>query len=85
LVASLLAFGAALALYKQQSFAIPLVWIFNIWGTLDFLLAYYEGVFGVQLDAGALGSAFYIPTVIVPAGLITHGLIFRFLLRPNDV
>jgi hypothetical protein len=83
LVATILAIAASLALVRRAPVAIALVWLFNVWGAADFLLAYYQGLFTVQLDARMLGAAFYIPTVFVPAALITHGLIFWLLLRPG--
>jgi hypothetical protein len=82
LIATILAVAASVALFKRASLAATLVWLFNVWGAADFLFAFYQGVFGVQLDARMLGAAFFIPTVIVPAGLITHGLIFWLLVRP---
>jgi hypothetical protein len=43
---------------------------------------YYQGALGQRIHPGALGAAFFIPTVLVPPLLIIHGLIFRLLLRP---
>jgi hypothetical protein len=83
LIAAILALAATFGLVRRASFAILLVWLFNIWGTVDLLRAYYEGLFGLQLDPGMLGAAFYIPTVLVPALLTTHALIFRLLIRPR--
>jgi hypothetical protein len=83
LVATMLATAAALALFRRASLAIVLVWLFNVWGALDFLLAYYQGLVTVRLDASMLGAAFFIPTVFVPAALVTHGLIFWLLVRPG--
>jgi hypothetical protein len=83
LVATILAIAAALALFRRAPLAIVLVWLFNIWGASDFLLAYYRGLVTVQLDARMLGAAFFIPTVFVPAALITHGLIFLLLVGPG--
>jgi hypothetical protein len=80
--AALLAIAASLTLFRRARLAIVLVWLFNVWGASDLLFAYYQG-FTVQLDARLLGAAYYIPTVVVPAALITHGLIFRLLLRPG--
>jgi hypothetical protein len=80
LVAALLALAATLALSNRASSAMPLVWVFNLWGTADFLYAFYQGQFGVGIDPGALGAAFYIPTAIVPPLLVTHALIFRLSL-----
>ena len=81
LVAALLAGAAALALSRRASWATWLVWLFNLWGTADFLFAFYQGQFGVQMDASMLGAAFFIPTVAVPPLFIMHGLIFWLLVR----
>ncbi|HZE70979.1 MAG TPA: hypothetical protein VE135_15835 [Pyrinomonadaceae bacterium] len=59
---------------------IILVWAFNILGSIDLLYAFYEGNRG-GLEAGQLGAAYFIPTVLVPLLLITHGLVFRLLLK----
>ena len=84
LIAAILAAAATLALSKRASWAILLVWLFNVWGTSDFLYAFYQGQFGVQIDPGALGAAFFIPTAVVPPLFITHGLIFWLLLRSKE-
>jgi hypothetical protein len=73
----------ALANLKNRA-GITLVWVFSIWGTADLLNAFYEGNrYGLQ--AGQLGAAFFLVTVVVPMLLITHGLIFRLLLQRDDV
>ncbi len=82
IVAAILAIVACITLSKRMSIAFLLVWLFNIWGTADLLFAFYRGILVVQLDARTLGAAFYIPTVLVPALLITHALIFWLLIRP---
>jgi len=79
--AVLLAIAASLALARRAALAVVLVWLFNVWGASDLLFAIYQGAFTVQLDARLLGAAFFIPTVVVPALLITHGLIFWLLIR----
>jgi hypothetical protein len=84
MVAAILAVAATIALSRRVSFATLLVWLFNVWGTADLLFAFYQGQFVVPLDASMLGAAFYIPTAIVPALLITHGLIFWLLLRSRQ-
>lgn len=82
LVAAVLAVVAILAVTAGASWAISLVWIFNIWGTFDLLYAVYQGVAGIPgFDPRTFGAAFYIPTVLVPPYLIMHGLIFWLLLR----
>lgn len=81
LIAAILAIVAVLALRARASWSLAMVWIFNVWGSLDLLDAIYRGRIGVGIDPAHLGAAFYIPTVIVPPLLILHGLIFWLLLR----
>ena len=50
LVAAILAVAATIALSRRASFAIALVWLFNVWGATDLLFAFYQGLFGVQLN-----------------------------------
>jgi hypothetical protein len=57
-----------------------LAWIFNLLGFADLLNAFYQANHA-GLSAGQLGAMFFIPTVIVPLLLITHGLAFRILLQ----
>ena len=80
-VAGMLAIAATLALARRASWAIALVWVFNVWGAGDLLNAVYQGNINVKIDPGTLGAAFYIPTAVVPPLLVTHGLIFWLLLR----
>lgn len=79
-VAGIVAVIATIGLAKHASWAIPAVWLFNVWGAADLLFALYQGPH-VQIHPEALGAAFYIPTAIVPPLLVTHFLIFRFLIR----
>ena len=81
LIAAVLALIAYAAL--ETRFGIALVWAFNLWGTADLLHAYYQGRIGVGVEPGQLGAAYFIPTVVVPLLLITHGLVFRILLRKD--
>jgi hypothetical protein len=63
-----------------------LVWAFNLVGAADLLNAFYLGNrTGVGLAPGLQGAAYFIPTVLVPLLLITHGLVFRLLLQRNTV
>jgi hypothetical protein len=76
LLAALLAFASIAALRAGWAMAIPLVWLFNLEGTLDLINALAQGLrHQVQL-----GAAYYIPTVAVPALLVTHAMIFSMLL-----
>src|SRR5262245_16835207 len=62
LVAAILAVIATLALRARASWAIAIVWVFNVWGTLDLLNAIYNGRIGGQVDVRRMGVAFYIHT-----------------------
>jgi len=84
LVAAILAGVATLSLVARTSWAIAIVWVFNVWGTFDLLDAFYQGRNSVGIDPGLLGATFFIPTVVVPPLLVTHGLIFWLLLRPKQ-
>jgi hypothetical protein len=63
---------------------IVIAWIFSLWGSVDTLNAFYQANHA-GLMAGQLGAAFFLPTLIVPLLLITHGLAFRILLQPQRV
>jgi len=80
LVAGILAIMAVIALAKSTPWAIPAVWVFNIWGTVDLLFGFYEGAH-TRLRPDLLGAAFYLPTAIVPPLLVTHFLIFALPIR----
>jgi hypothetical protein len=57
-----------------------IAWIFNVWGSLDLVNGFYEAN-ASGLSPGQFGATYFIPTVIVPLLLMTHGLAFRVLLR----
>lgn len=79
LVAALLALVALFALRGGSGLAIPLVWIFNVVGTVDLLNALYQGLrLGAALD---MGATLFIPSFIVPLLLVTHVMIFAMLTR----
>lgn len=60
---------------------ITMVWVVNVIGTVDLLNAFYQADrLGVGNAPGLQGAAYFIPTVIVPLLLVTHGLMFRILL-----
>jgi hypothetical protein len=72
---------ALLSLVSLQSAPGLLVaWIFNVWGSVDLVNAFYQAN-ATGLSPGQLGAAYFIPTLIVPLLLITHGLAFRVLLQ----
>ena len=61
-----------------------LTWVFNIFGTGDLLFAFYLGSrIALPDNPGLLGASYFILAAYVPLLLITHGLAFRILLRPQ--
>lgn len=78
IIAAILALLALLLL--PSAAGVATAWIFNLWGSADILNAFYQANHAGLL-AGQLGAAFFLPTLIVPLLLITHGLAFRILLQ----
>ncbi len=80
--------AAVLALFTLISLpsttGVVLAWIFSIWGSVDLFNAFYQAN-RAGLAAGQLGAMYFIPTVVVPLLLITHGLAFRILLQHQNV
>ena len=77
-IAAILALFSLLLLPRMVGIAAA--WIFNLWGIVDILNAFYQANHAGLL-AGQLGAAYFLPTLIVPLLLITHGLAFRILLQ----
>jgi uncharacterized membrane protein len=76
--------AAALALLSLLSLhsapGLLVAWIFNVWGSVDLVNAFYQAN-ATGLSPGQLGAAYFLPTLIVPLLLITHALAFRLLLQ----
>lgn len=83
LIAGILAIVAVIALNRGVRWANGSVWLFNIWGTADLLFAFYQGPRLVSTP-GDFGAAYFLPTLIVPALLVMHFLIFKLLLATRD-
>jgi hypothetical protein len=78
-LAAILALLALVAVIADSRWARPLVWIFNIEGTLDLINAIVLAtVWGAN---PYMGPAYWIPAFWVPALLVTHALTFVVLLR----
>jgi hypothetical protein len=77
-IAAMLALLSLVSLPRRAGFVIA--WICNLWGAADLLNAFYQAN-EAGLMAGQLGAAYFIPTLVVPLLLITHGLAFRILLQ----
>jgi hypothetical protein len=71
---------ALLSLVSLPRSGVAVAWIFNLWGSADLLNAFYQAN-AAGLVPGQLGAAYFIPTLVVPLLLITHGLAFRILLQ----
>jgi hypothetical protein len=78
IVAATLALLSLVSLRRR--FGVVIAWIFNLWGSADLLNAFYQAG-SAGLLPGQLGATYYIPTLVVPLLLITHGVAFRILLR----
>ena len=78
IIAAILALVSLLLL--PSAAGIAAAWIFNLWGLADILNAFYQANHAGLL-AGQLGATFFLPTLIVPLLLVTHGLGFRILLQ----
>jgi len=77
LLTALLAFLSIPAVAKDWRSGRPLVWVFNIFGTLDLLLAI---TLATVYDAPVyMGPAYWIPAFWVPALLVTHYITFIVL------
>jgi len=76
--------AATLALLSLASLpsraGVLIAWIFNVWGLADLLNAFYQAN-NAGLMPGQLGVTYFLPTLVVPLLLITHGLSFRILLQ----
>jgi hypothetical protein len=81
IIAATLALLSLLSLSGRAGVVIP--WIFNLWGSADLLNAFYQANHAGLL-AGQLGATYFLPTVVVPLLLITHGLAFRILLQHQN-
>jgi hypothetical protein len=67
-------------LWFPRGTGVVIAWMFNLWGSADILNAFYQANHA-SLLAGQLGAAYFLPTLVVPLLLITHGLAFRILLQ----
>lgn len=79
LLAALLALIAIPAVVRGAPGARSLVWLFNIEGSLDLVVAI---ILATVYDASpSMGPAYWIPAFWVPALLVTHYIIFVVLRR----
>ena len=77
LVTAVLALVSVPAVAKDSKISRPLVWVFNIFGTLDLLLAITLAT--IYEAPVYMGPAYWIPAFWVPALLVTHYVTFIVL------
>ena len=82
LITAVLAFVAIPLVLRRSVLAKPLVWLFNIFGTIDLLTAITLAT--IHNAPVAMGPAYWIPAVAVPALLVAHYVTFILLLRRWD-
>jgi len=81
-IASFLALLSFLLLHARPSLGIPAVWLFNVFGTLDYLNAGARVTPAIH-DANILGPfGWIVMTVMLPAWLVSHVAIFIALWQP---
>jgi hypothetical protein len=79
LLTAIIAVVAIPLVLRGSDFAKPVVWFFNIFGTIDLLLAI---TLATIYDAPvAMGPAYWIPAFWVPLLLVTHYVTFVLLRR----
>lgn len=77
LLAAALAFASFVAVVREHRAQRPLVWLFNVEGTVDLLVAIVlANVYGAP---PYMGPAYWIPAFWVPALLVTHYITFLVL------
>jgi hypothetical protein len=79
LVTAIIAFVSIPLVLRGSRFAKPIVWAFNIFGTVDLLAAITTAT--IYNAPPAMGPAFWIPALWVPLLLVTHYVVFVLLRR----
>ena len=78
-VTAVLAFGALFLVRRNSELDRPAVWLFNIFGTLDLVVAITLAT--IFEAAVYMGPAYWIPAFWVPALLVTHYVTFIILMK----
>lgn len=81
LAAAVLAAISAPFLLAKKDFAFPLVWIFNIVGFLDFIIALGNNAATSKFLTTNIGIAWFLPAFLVPIFLVSHIAIFYVLIK----
>ena len=80
LTAASLALLALWPVRSERAAMIPMVWLFNIVGTVDLVYANISSLKD-NVDPTYLGVSYYLAVLNVPAMLAVHVVIFAYLLR----
>jgi len=79
LLTAILAFVAIFPVSRNSTYARPLVWVFNVVGSIDLLDAITLAT--IYNAPEFMGPAYWIPAFWVPALIITHYIIFIILTK----
>jgi hypothetical protein len=80
LLTAIIAFVAIPLVLSGSGLAKPAVWVFNIVGTVDLLVAITTAT--IYNAPPTMGPAYWIPALWVPMLLVTHYVTFVLLFRP---
>src|SRR5277367_3040904 len=83
LLEAALALASIFALRSNWRFAIPLVWVTNIWGFVD-LLNGVRGVLQLNVPSFNLATLWYVYTFYAPVVLVSHLMIFWVLIKSRS-
>jgi len=74
----------ALLTVRMRPLFWPFVVAFNVAGTVDLIVDYYQAIQAdLPAHAGLLGATYAIPIIYVPLLMITHVAAFYLLVRPH--
>ena len=79
LLTAILAFVAIFPVSRNSTYARPLVWVFNVFGSIDLLVAITLAT--IYNAPEFMGPAYWIPAFWVPALLVTHYITFIILAK----
>jgi hypothetical protein len=83
LLEAALAFASIFALRGNWRFAIPLVWVANVWGFAD-LLNGVRGVLQLNVPSFNLDTFWYVYTFYAPLVVVAHFMIFWVLIKSRS-
>jgi hypothetical protein len=83
LLAAALALASIFALRSNWRVAIPLVWVFSLWGFVDLLNGMFS-TFKLNVPSYNLGTCWYIYIFYGPLVIVTHVMIFWILIKPKS-